>query len=84
MSNSTEVLDGHVSALSIVIAQIILSLPQQTAENAARRLGAEIEALRNMDNDHQTPPLEAQTRDALLVAYLDLLQTAASRERSLQ
>lgn len=75
MNEEIDVLNGHVHALSMTLTAIIQTLPALACAQAALQLKiAHEEALQE---DQDTPPAEARSRNALLENYLALLSTVA-------
>ena len=75
MEQELDGLRGQLSAVSTLLVGIIAALPNQIAEQAAEHVRQELGYV-----DQEAPEAELETRNAILSAYLEMLETFASRE----
>ncbi len=81
MNDEIEVLNGQVSALNIVLAQCLSGMQRDAALHALIFIEIERSALRKVDLEENTSPIQAKTREAILSSYVDLLKAASSFDK---
>ena len=80
MNEQIESMQGQLIALNSVLCSLMATLAPIDAAHMAADLAIEQEVQNMSDEEQETPAAESRSRNAVLSGYVELLQSAASRD----